>query len=182
MNDMNMILDVALIPEVGFSLAFLVFFILLWVILRRIKGLGRTMAVLELGHQEFYFQSSEMRKCRLRLITTERTDMKALQTRSGELLAFFDRLGFLVQKGTLPRKELWQAFGTPILGYFSFLVPFIQWLRTEERDAELYLYFEDLNDTVFRLNSKMDRKQAHPLMEEEELKRFMEEEKTALSY
>jgi hypothetical protein len=60
-------------------------------------------------------------------------------------------------------------------------VPFIQWLRTEERDPELYLYFEDLNDTVYRLNYKMNRKQAHPLMEEEELQRFIEEEKAALS-
>jgi len=139
------------------------------------------MTVLELGHLEFYFQSSEMRQWRLRLITTERTDMKALQTRSGELLNFFDRLGFLIQKGTLPKKEMWQSFGTPILGYFSFLVPFIQWLRTEERDPDLFLYFEDLNDAVYRLNCKMDRKQARPLMEEEELGRFIEEEKTALS-
>jgi hypothetical protein len=182
MDDANMILDMVLLPEVGLSLVFLIFFILLWVILRRIKGLGSTMAILELDHQEFYFQSSEMRKCRLRMLTTERTDMKALQTCSGELLAFFDRLGFLVQKGTLPKKEMWQAFGTPVLGYFSYLVPFIQWLRTEERDPELYLYFEDLNEAVYRLNRRMDRKKAHPLMEEEELNRFMEEERTALSY
>jgi hypothetical protein len=178
---MSMILDSLLIPETGFSLVFLFFFILLWVILRRIKGLGRTMAVLELGHQEFYYQSSEMRKCRLRLMTTERTDMKALQTRSGELLGFFDRIGFLVRKGILPKKETWLSFGTPIQGYFSFLVPFIQWLRTEERDPELYMYFEDLNEAIFRLNYKMDRKQVHPLLEEEELTRFIEEEKSALS-
>ena len=181
MNDISMLLDVVLVPEAGFFLVFLIFFILLWIILRRIKGLGSTMAVLELGQLEFYFQSSEIRKCRLRLITTERTDMKALQARSGELLNFFDRMGFLVQKGTIPKKEMWQSFGTPILGYFSFLVPFIQWLRTEERDPELYLYFEDLNDAVYRLNYKMDRKQAHALMEEGELNRFMEEEKAALS-
>jgi hypothetical protein len=181
MEDMSMILDTLLLPEIGFFLVFLILFILLWVILRRIKGLRRIMAVLELGHQEFFYQSSEMRKCRMRLITTERTDMKALQTRSGELLGFFDRIGFLVQKGILPKKELWQSFGTPIQGYFSFLVPFIQWLRTEERDPELYVYFEDLNDAIFRLNCKMDRKQTHPLMEEEELNRFIEEEKSALS-
>jgi hypothetical protein len=181
MDDISMILDTVLLPETGFFLVFLFFFILLWVILRRLKGLGRTIAVLELGHQEFYYQSSEMRKCRLRLISTERTDMKALQTRSGELLGFFDRIGFLVQKGILPKKETWQSFGTPVLGYFSFLVPFIQWLRTEERDPELCLYFEDLNEAIFRLNYKMNRKEAHPLLEEEELKRFIEEERTALS-
>lgn len=181
MYDINMFLDAVLIPEVGFFLAFLLFLILLWVILRRLKRLEKTIVVLELGHLEFYYQSSEMREWRLRLITTERTDIKALQARSGELLGFFDRIGFLVQKGTLPRKEIWEYFGIPILGYFSFLVPFIQWLRTEERDHELYLYFEDLNDAVYRLNYKMNRKKAHPLMEEEELQRFIEEEKAALS-
>jgi hypothetical protein len=181
MDDINMILEMVLLPEVGLSLVILIFFILLWVILRRIKGLRGTLVILELDHQEFYFQSSEMRKCRLRLLTTERTDMKALQACSGELLSFFDRLGFLVQRGTLPKKEMWQAFGTPVLGYFSFLVPFIQWLRTEERDPELYLYFEDLNESVYRLNRRMNRKKAHPLMEEEELNRFMEEERATLS-
>jgi hypothetical protein len=181
MDNISMILDVVLLPETGFFLAFLIFLILLWIILRRIKDLRRTMAVLELGHLEFFYQSTEIRKCRLRLITTERTDMKALQSRSAELLGFFDRLGFLVQRGTLPKKEMWQSFGTPIQGYFSFLVPFIQWLRTEERDPDQYLYFEDLNDSIYRLNYKMDHKQAHPLMEEEELKRFIEEEKGVLS-
>jgi hypothetical protein len=181
MYDISMFLDAVLVPEAGFFLAFFIFLILLWVILRRIKRLEKTIVVLESGHLEFCYQSSEMREWRLRLITTERTDMKALQARSGELLSFFDRIGFLVQKGTLPRKEMWQSFGIPVLGYFSFLVPFIQWLRTEERDPELYLYFEDLNDAVYRLNSKMDRKQAHPLMEEEELQRFIEEEKAVLS-
>jgi len=181
MNDIGMILDAVLVPEAGFFLAFFIFFIFLWVILRRIKGLRRTMSVLELGHLEFYYQSSEMRKWRQRLILTDRTDMKELQAHSAEVLNFFDRLGFLVQKEILPRQETWQAFGTPILGYFSFLVPYIQWLRTEERDPELYLYFEDLNESVYRLNRKMDRKQAHPLMEEEELNRFIEEEKAALS-
>ena len=181
MDDIGMILDVVLVPEAGFFLAFLIFLILLWVVLRRIKGLGRTMAVLELGQLELYFQSSEIRKCRLRLITTERTDMKALQARSAELLNFFDRVGLLVQRGILPQKEMWQSFGTPILGYFSFLVPFIQWLRTEERDPDIYLYFEDLNDAVYRQNYKLDRKKARPLMEGEELSRFMEEEKAALS-
>ncbi len=181
MEDIGMILDTLMLPEAGLSLVFLFFFILLWIILRKIKGLKKTIAVLELGHQEFYYQSSEMRKCRLRLITTERTDMKAIQTRSSELLGFFDRIGFLVQKGILPRREIWQVFETTIHGYFSFLVPFIQWLRTEERAPELYQYFEDLNDVVFRLNRKIDRKRAHPLMEEEELNRFIEEEKSALS-
>ena len=116
-----MILDVVLLPEAVFFLAFLIFFILLWVILRRIKGLGRTMAVLELGHLESYYQSSAMRKCRLRLMTTERTDMKALHVRSAELLSFFDRIGFLVQKGTLSMKEMSLLFACsrtiqPILG------------------------------------------------------------------
>ena len=115
------------------------------------------------------------------MITTERTNMKTLQACSQELLNFFDRLGFLVQKGILFREEVWQSFGIPILGYFSFLVPYIQWLRTEERDPELYLYFEDLNEAVFRLNRKIDRERAQPIMEEEELKQFIEEEKAALS-
>ena len=176
-----MILDAVLLPEAGFFLAFFIIFIVLWIILRRIKGLRRTMVVLELGHLEFYYQSSEMRKRRQQLITSDRTDMKALQTRSTEVLNFFDRIGFLVQKEILPRQETWQTFGIPILGYFSFMVPYIQWLRTEERDPDLYLYFEDLNESVYRLNRKMNRKQAHPLMEEEELNRFIEEEKTALS-
>jgi 4-amino-4-deoxy-L-arabinose transferase-like glycosyltransferase len=181
MEDIGSILEALLIPEVGYFLLFLIFLILLWVILRRIKNLRKTLAILEIGHQEFYYQSFEMRKCRSRLISTERTDMKAIQTQSTELLAFFDRLGFLTQKGILPQKELWQFFGTAILGYFSFLVPFIQWLRMEERDPELYLYFEDLNDAVYRQNYKINRRQAHPLMEEEELNQFIEEEKAALS-
>ena len=181
MDDLRSILDALIIPELGFSLGFLVIFIFFWVLLRRFKGIKRTLAVLELGHLEFYYQSAEMRKWRQRLVSMERTDMKALQSGSMELLNFFDRIGLLVQQKILPKKEVWQSFGTPILGYFSFLVPYIQWLRTEERDADLFLYFEDLNEAVYRLNRRMDRKRAQPLMEEEELKQFIEEEKAALS-
>lgn len=181
MDNIRLTLDSLLIPEAGLLLGFFILFFFLWVIVRRIKGLRRTMTFLELSHLEFYYQSSQMRKWRLRLITTERTNMKTLQACSQELLNFFDRLGFLVQKGILFREEVWQSFGIPILGYFSFLVPYIQWLRTEERDPELYLYFEDLNEAVFRLNRKIDRERAQPIMEEEELKQFIEEEKAALS-
>jgi hypothetical protein len=181
MEDLSLILDTLLLPETGLFLVFLFFFILLWTILRRIKSLKRAMAIMELGHQEFYYQSSEMRKTRLRLITTERTDMKAIQTCSTELLSFFDRIGFLVHKGILPTQEMWQVFETPVHGYFSFLVPFIQWLRTEERNPELYMFFEDLNEAVFRQNRRLERKRARPLMEEEELNQFIEDEKSALS-
>jgi hypothetical protein len=138
------------------------------------------MASLELGHQEFYYQSSEMRTWRLRLINSDRANMKDLQSCSREILHFFDRLGSLIQRDILSKKEIWPSFGVPIWGYFSLLVPFIHWLRTEERDPELYIYFEDLSEAVYRLNRKIDRKRTNPLMDEEELKRFIEEEKSVL--
>ncbi len=97
------------------------------------------------------------------------------------MLDFFDRMGFLVQRGILSKNEIWQSFGIPVLGYFSFLVPYIQWLRTEERSPELYLYFEDLNEAVYLLNRKMNRRSARPLMDDDELDRFIEEEKKALA-
>ncbi|MEW6185345.1 MAG: hypothetical protein AB1585_06355 [Thermodesulfobacteriota bacterium] len=181
MNELGMVLEGVMLPETWFFLAFLFFALFLWIILKRLKGLKETVAALELGHLEFYFQSAEMRQWRFRLLSTERTDMKALQARSEAVLNFFERLGFLVQQGTLPRKEVWQSFGPPISGYFSFLVPFIQWLRMEERTPELFWYFEELNDVVYRLNGKANRKKTRPLMEEEELVRFIEEEKTALT-
>ena len=181
MYEIGMILDSIMLPEAGLFLAFIILIIFLWVILRRLKGLKRNLSSLEWGRLEIVYQSAEMREWRIRLINTDRTNMKDLQARSDEVLNFFDRIGFWVQKGILSKKEIQQSFGTPILGYFSFLVPYIQWLRTEERSPELYLYFEDLNEIVHRLNRKMDRKRAHPLMEEEELNRFIEEEKSALS-
>jgi hypothetical protein len=181
MNELGIILEGIMIPEAWFVLSFLFFALFLWIILRRLKGLKETVSLLELGHLEFYFQSAEMRQWRVRLLSTERTDMKALQARSEAVLNFFDRLGFLLQNGTLPRKEVWQSFGPSISGYFSFLVPFIQWLRTEERTPELFWYFEELNDIVFRWNGKVNRKKARPLLEEEELVRFIEEEKTVLA-
>lgn len=180
MHEIGMVLDSIMLPEAGFFLAFFILFVFLWVILRRIKGFKGTLSIVELGHLEFYYQSSDMRSWRRRLINTDRTNMKDLQACSQQILHFFDRLGFLVQKKILSRKEIWESFGIPIWGYFSLLVPYIQWLRTEERDSELYLYFEDLNEAIYRLNRKMDRKRANPLMEEEELNRFIEEEKTAL--
>jgi len=181
MNYVQLLLDSLLVPEAGLFLACFIFFIFLWIIVRRIKGLKRTMAVLEWGHLEWVYQSSEMRNWRLRLISTDRTNMKDLHTHSGEVLNFFDRIGFLIQREILSKKEIWQSFGNPILGYFSFLFPYIQWLRTEERDPDLYVYFEDLNETVYRLNRKVSRKEARGLMEEEELNRFIGEEKAALA-
>ncbi|MBA4392040.1 MAG: hypothetical protein C0407_00640 [Desulfobacca sp.] len=177
MHQIGLILDSIMLPEAGFFLAFFILFIFLWVILRRLKRFKGTLSILELGHLEFYYQSSEMRSWRLRLINTDRANMKDLQACSQQVLHFFDRLGFLAQNKILSKKEIWQSFGMPIWGYFSLLVPFIQWLRTEERDSDLYVYFEDLNDAVYRLN----RKRTNPLMDEEELKRFIEEEKTTLS-
>lgn len=181
MTYVQLILDSLLVPEAGLFLACVIFFIFLWVISRKIKGLKRTMAVLEWGHLEWIYQSSEMRQWRLRLISTDRTNMKELHTHSGEVLHFFDRVGFLIQREILSKKEIWQSFGGPVLGYFSFSFPYIQWLRTEERDADLYVYFEDLNEMVYRLNRKGSRKEVHALMEDEELNRFIEEEKSALS-
>jgi hypothetical protein len=181
MHEIGMILDSIMLPEAGLALAFFILILFLWVILRRIKALKRTLSSLEEGHLEFYYQSSEMRKWRQRLIGTDRANMKDLQAHSAEVLNFFDRIGFLVQGGILSRNEIWQSFGISVQGYFSFLVPYIQWLRTEERSSELYLYFEDLNEAVYHLNRKMNRKRARPLMDEEELDRFIEEEKKALS-
>jgi hypothetical protein len=180
MHELGMVLDTIMLPEAGFFLGFLVVFTFFWVVLRRLKRIKRTLSSLELGHLEFYYQSSEMRTWRLRLINTNRTNMKDLQACSQQVLHFFDRLGFLVQKEILSKKEIWESFGIPIWGYFSLLVPFIQWLRTEERDSDLYVYFEDLNEAVYRLNRKMDRKRANPLMEEGDLNRFLEEEKLSL--
>jgi hypothetical protein len=180
MHEIGMILDSIMLPEAGLSFGFLVIFIFFWVILKRLKKLKRTLASLELGHLEFYYQSSEMRTWRLRLLNSDRTDMKALQVSSRQVLHFFDRLGFLVQNDILSKKEMWSSFGLPIWGYFSLLVPFIHWLRTEERDPELYVYFEDLNEAVYRLNRNINRKRANPLMEEGDLNRFIEEEKVSL--
>jgi hypothetical protein len=181
MNYVQLILDSLLVPEAGLFLACFIFFIFLWVILRKIKRLKKTMAVQEWGHLEWHYQSSEMRAWRLRLISTDRTNMKELHNHSGEVLHFFDRIGFLIQREILSKPEIWQSFGGPVLGYFSFLFPYIQWLRSEERDPDLYVYFEDLNEMVYRLNRKASRKEAHALMEEEELNRFIEEEKGTLS-
>lgn len=181
MHELGMIMDSIMLPEAGFFLAFFVLFIFLWVILRRIKGFKETLSIVELGHLEFYYQSSEMRSWRLRLINTDRTNMKDLQGCSQQVLYFFDRLGFLVQKKILSREQIWQSFGIPVWGYFNLLLPYIQWLRTEERDSDLHVYFENLNEAVYRLNRKMDRKRAKPFMVEEELDRFIEEEKATLS-
>jgi hypothetical protein len=180
MHQIGLILDSIMLPEAGLFLGFLILFLMLWVVLRRLKRMKRTMASLELGHLEFYYQSSEMRTWRLRLINSDRANMKDLQSCSREILHFFDRLGSLVQRDILSKKEIWPSFGVPIWGYFSLLVPFIHWLRTEERDPELYIYFEDLSEAVYRLNRKIDRKRTNPLMDEEELKRFIEEEKSVL--
>jgi hypothetical protein len=180
MDDMAVILDSLLIPEVGAFLGFLILFLFLWAVSKRTKEIKRAQALLELGHLEFYYRSSDMRNWRRRLINTDRSNMKDLKSGSAEVLDFFDRIGFLVDKKILPRKEVWESFALPIQGYFSFAVPYIQWLRTEERASELYLFFEDLNEAVFRFNRRISRKEAHPLMEEDELKRFIEEEKTAL--
>jgi hypothetical protein len=180
MHQIGLILDSIMLPEAGLFLGFLVLFLMLWVVLRRLKKMKRTMATLELAHLELYYQSSEMRTWRRRLITTDRTNMKDVQSCSREILHFFDRLGSLVQRGLLPQKEIWPSFGIPVWGYFSLLVPFIQWLRTEERDPDLYICFEELNEAAARLNKKIDRKRANPLMAEEELERFIEEEKSAL--
>ena len=181
MNEIGLILDSIMLPEAGLFLAFFILILFLWVILRRIKGLKKTLSTLEWGHLEIVYQSFEMGKWRQRLINTDRTNMKDLQAYSGQVLDFFDRMGFLVQRGILSKNEIWQSFGTPVLGYFSFLVPYIQWLRTEERSPELYLYFEDLNEAVYRLNRKMNRRRARPLMDDDELDRFIEEEKKALA-
>lgn len=168
------------LTEAGLFSALLVLLVFLLIILRRIKGLKKTLATLEWGHLTFYYQSSEIRSWRWKLINTDRSNMKDLQAYSGEILHFFDRIGFLVQQGILAEKEIYQTFGLPILGYFSFLGPYIQWLRTEERDPEIHLYFEDLNESFFRFSRKRDRKRAQPLLEEEELNQFIEEEKAAL--
>jgi hypothetical protein len=170
-----------MLPEAGLFLGFLIMILFFWVVLRRLKRIKKTMASLELGHLEFYYQSSDMRSWRRRLINTDRTDMKEIQACSQQILHFFDRIGLLVQREILAKKEIWPAFGLPIWGYFSLLVPFIQWLRTEERDPDLYIYFEDLNEDVFRLNRKSNRKRSTPLMDEEELNRFIEEEKLSLA-
>jgi hypothetical protein len=180
MHEIGMILDSIMLPEAGFFLGFLIVFIFSWVILRRLKRLKTTLSRLELGHLEFYYQSSEMRAWRLRLLNANRSNMKDLQACSQQVLHFFDRLGFLVQTEVLAKKDIWPSFGIPIWGYFSLLVPFIQWLRTEERDSDLYVYFEDLNEAVYRLNRKINRKRANPLMDDEELNRFIEEEKVSL--
>lgn len=181
MHEIGIILDSIMLPEAGLFLAFIILILFLWVILRRLKGLKRNVSSLELGRLEMAYLSSEMREWRSRLINTDRTNMKDLQARSDEVLNFFERIGFWVREGILSKKEIRQSFGTPILGYFSFLVPYIQWLRMEKRFPELYLYFEDLNEVVYRLNRKMGRRRAHPLMEEEELNLFIEEEKASLS-
>lgn len=180
MYEFGLILDSIMLPEAGLALAMFLLFIFLWIILRRIKGLKRTLATLEWGHLTFYYQSSENRSWRWKLINTDRNNMKDLQACSSEVLHFFDRIGFLTQQRILSEKEIYQTFGLPILGYFSFLGPYIQWLRTEERDPELHLYFEELNESFFRFNRKRDRKRTHPLLEEEELNLFIEEEKAAL--
>jgi hypothetical protein len=181
MDYFQMFLDSILVPEIGIFLAFLIILLFLWIGLRRIKNLRRTLSILEEGHLEWAYQSSEMRQRRLRLLAANSNDMKDLQSRSREILDFFDRIGFLMHRKILSLEALWPYFGYPIRGYFSLLYPHIQWLRTEERNAHLYVYFEDLNLAMVRLHRKFLGRKARPLMEEEELKRFIEEEKTALA-
>jgi hypothetical protein len=180
MDYLPLILDSLLVPETGYFLAFLIILIFLWISLRRIKGLKRTLSILEEGHLEWAYQSTEMRSWRLRIISSDRTDMEELQSRSREILDFFDRIGFLMHRKILSRKALWPYFGDAIRGYFSFLYPYIEWLRNEERNPHLYGFFEDLNTAMVRLNRKVLRRKPRPLMEAEELERFIEEEKTIL--
>ena len=180
MDNVLTIIEAFFIPEVGILIGFLILLMILWIVSRRMKHLKTVITVLESGHLENYYQSSEMRFWRKRLIEADRTNMKDIQLCSSGILSFFERLGLLVRKDILPDVEIWQNFGIPIMGYFSLLVPYIQWLRTEERNSDLYSYFEDLNDVIYRLNRKVHRKQAQPLMSDEELEHFISEEKTFL--
>jgi hypothetical protein len=180
MDYLTMFLDTLLVPEAGIVLAFMVVLVYLWIILRKIKALRRTLSILEEGRREWEYQSSEMRRWRYLLMTSDRTDMNILQNRSREILDFFDRIGFLVNEKILTSRSLWPYFGRPIQGHFTFLYSHIQWLRTREKEPELYSYFEDLNEAIYRLNRKAYRKKARLLMEEEELNQFIEEERTAL--
>jgi hypothetical protein len=180
MNYLAMFLDTLLVPEAGIVLAFLIVLVFLWINLRKIKTLKRTISILEEGHREWEYQSSEMRRWRYLLITSDRTDMSVLQNRSREILDFFDRIGFLMHEKILSSRALWPYFGRPIQGYFTFLYPHIQWLRTQGKEPDFYDYFEELNEAIYRLNRKAYRKKARLLMEEEELKRFIEEEKRTL--
>jgi hypothetical protein len=182
MDYFQMFLDSILIPETGIFLAFLLILLFLWIGLRKIKNLRRTLSILEEGHLEWAYQSSEMRHWRLRLISSDRSNMKELQSCSRETLDFFDRIGFLMHRKILSRKALWPYFGYPILGYFSLLYPYIEWLRTEERNRHHYAFFEDLNTAMVRMKRKVSGRKARPLMDAEELKRFIEEEKTTLSF
>jgi hypothetical protein len=180
MDYFQMFLDSILVPETALILAFLIIIIFLWICLRRLKNLRRTLSILEEGHLEWAYQSSEMKQWRLRLLSSDPTNMKEMQSRSREILDFFDRLGFLMDQKILSRKVLWPYFGYSVMGYFSFLFPYIDWLRTESRNRHHYSFFEELNTAMVRMNRKASGRKLRPLMIEEELKRFIEEEKTAL--
>ncbi len=82
MDEIGLILDSIMLPEAGLFLAFLILILFLWVILRRMKGLKKTLSTLEWGHLEIVYQSFEMGKWRQRLINTDRTNMKDLQAYS----------------------------------------------------------------------------------------------------
>ncbi|HMK64364.1 MAG TPA: hypothetical protein VK564_01135 [Thermodesulfobacteriota bacterium] len=180
MDYLQMFLDSILVPETAIIAAFLIILIFLWICLRRLKTLRQTLSILEEGHLEWAYQSSEMKEWRLRLLSSDPANMKDMQSRSREILDFFDRLGFLMDQKILSRKVIWPYFGYFVMGYFSFLYPYIDWLRTEERNRHHYSFFEELNTAMVRMNRKVSGRKPRPLMIEEELKRFIEEEKTAL--
>jgi hypothetical protein len=117
--------------------------------LRQAQRLHSATTILDL--RERYY-SPRMRQARRELSTWLLKEERGEEIENWEVGTFFELLGFLTRNGALERRMVWNAFGTWITGYYTFIkrpVDLFQKWRGESNDPLIFAQFEWLAKLMF---------------------------------
>lgn len=123
------------------------------------------------------FSSSEMRKSRRKLaevLTDNPDDYIKIDEIADDVLGFFEDLGIMVRKKTIPEDLAWQMNCYYVLRYWDLLSKYISWVRKERDDLTYYSEFEYLYRKMLRLEERMVGKKI--TLRPNELQGFLEDE------
>lgn len=123
------------------------------------------------------FSSLEMRKSRRKLaevLINNPNDYVKIDELADDILRFFECLGLMVRKKTIPEDLAWQMNCYYVLRYWDVLSKYITWVRKKYNDLTYYSEVEHLHRKMLRLEERIVGKKI--TLQPSELQGFLEDE------
>ena len=140
-------------------------------IYRQIKIQRYSNMLQMLNNMRENWNSERMMPFRKTTCTNYQKGTKKIGMAEGEVLGFFEEMGFMLKKGVVDKDFIWETYSYFIEHYWSMLESNIKEFRLSTRDNSWFKNFESLRDSVRKYSEKKRCPSSDKT--EEEIERFI---------